>query len=212
MHTIVQILADSAYTEKELKAYFDSRYTYYTMQTIPADEEEGTPASNTYYYGNTQKMEDATLAITLIDNTAVTYTNPTNVPEEVEIVSFDDMTPSEVVGTFMGADMDELLEDYEGAFMEMNGMYIASAGDNEYFTGFALMVADGTVVSITIFFDDGLEEEVILDYYREQGYNIQKTGEVDEEGFETYLITKDNITITYSSYMATITAVGAVED
>jgi len=68
-------------------------------------------------------------------------------------------------------------------------------------------VADGRVVAITFFYDDGLDEQTILDYYSEAGYSIRETGEEDEEGFKQYVISDSNVSILYQGYMGTATIV-----
>ena len=213
VYAVNEVLNDGAFTAEDIQAYFAARYTFYDRQeTIYTnDEEDAYAVPDTIVvctYGNAPKLEEATLVITVTGNTLVTYTNPTNVPDEPEITNpFDEMEPQQITQMFLGKDSDDILDGYEDAFMEMAGMYMASMEENPYLTGFALSVADGRVVAITFFYDDGLDEQTILDYYSEAGYSIRETGEEDEDGFKQYVISDGNISILYQGYMGTATIV-----
>lgn len=209
VYLILQMLKENAYKAEDIQAYFASKYYFYNKTVVDADEEENTPAIVTYIYGNTEKIEDATLVISVADNSSVSYSNPKNQPEEQpQDASFDDITPLEVFNNFIGEDIEDIMDEYGNAIIEIAGMYMASTSDNEWMTGFALMVGeDGTVFSVTLFFDDGLEEATILDYFTANGWTCTQSGEADEEGFLPYTITKDNMTIVYQSYMAVMMAI-----
>lgn len=205
IYAIVEALKENVYTEEQLKAYFDSKYEFYGKSVIPADEEEGTPAQNTYTYGNTEDPEEATLFINVIGNSSVTYSNPKNQPEEQPLASyFDEMSPEEVLQALLGQPISEVLEEYPDAFMDMAGMYM-TACENELFTGFALIgdESGANVASVFFFFDDGLEESAILDYFRSNGWTVTQTEDVDEEGNALFYITKGNYILFYQGWMGT---------
>lgn len=206
---IVQSLKENAYKAEDLKKYFDSKYNFYKKEVIPADEEEGTPEYEVLAYGNTKNPEEATLLIELSGNTDVTYVNPQNQPEEqVSESYFDEMNPADVLAAFFGVPVAEIQEEYEDAFMDMGGMLMASCGDNEWMTSIALQANEnGVVTSIIMFFDDGLEEQAILDYFHENGWEIREKGMIDGEDYEymEYEFRKGNFVINYGDYIATAT-------
>lgn len=208
VYSVNEVLNDSVYTEEEIQAYFGAKYKLYRREKTEAYEDEDLyiPAQTVYIYGNTEKEEDATLVITVTGNSSVSYVNPQNVPEEVEpTANLDEMTPMEVVNTFYGKDIDDILDEYEGLFMEMNGVYMTVIEDNEYLSGFALVANDGVVNEISIFYNDGMEEETLFSYYQENGYTVTATGEEDEDGFKPYTITNGVVTIVYQGYIGTVT-------
>lgn len=202
VYTILESLKEDAYTAEDIRAYFASKYYFYEKEEYPADEEEGTPASETYVYGNTENPDEATLVISVADNYMVGYSNPQNMPAESPVGSFDEMTPLEVLASFLGQSKADILDEYGDSFTEMGGMYITAITDNDYLTGFAITAPEDVVTVITYFFDDGLEEEAIFEYFRAGGYEVIETGVVDEEGFKQYLITNGVIDIVYQGYMA----------
>ena len=212
---IMEMLNAKAYTAEQLKAYFDKNYKFYTREVIPANEEEETPEMVTLIYGDKEKMEEATLIVSVTDNTLVTYADPNNQPEEESVEAlFDEMNPIDVMDAFLGEPLADVLEDYEDAFMEMGTMYYAPCEDNEWMTAFSLMANEqGTVYSITFFFDDGLEESVILDFFKENGWTVTEAGVIEDEDedrtIQTYSISKVNVIITYADYMATAVWVSA---
>lgn len=206
---IVQSLKENAYKAEELKKYFDSKYNFYKKEVIPADEEEGTPEYEVLAYGNTKNPEEATLLIELSGNTDVTYVNPQNQPEEqVSESYFDEMNPADVLAAFFGVPVAEIQEEYEDAFMDMGGMWMAACGENEWMTSIALKTnEEGNVTTIILFFDDGLEEQSILEYFQENGWNIREKGIIHGEDYEymEYEFRKGNFVINYGDYMATVT-------
>ena len=206
VYLIMEMLKENAYKAEDIQAYFASKYHFYAKTVVDADEEEGIPATVTYTYGNTENIEDATLVISVSDNSSVSYSNPKNVPEEQpQDASFDDFTPLDVFNSFMGEDIEDIMDEYEGAIIEIAGMYMGTTSDNEWLTGFALSVGeDGSVTSITLFFDEGLEDSDIIDYFTANGWTCTQNGEADEEGFIPYVFTKDNMTINYQGYLATM--------
>lgn len=206
---IVQSLKENAYKAEDLKKYFDSKYNFYKKEVIPADEEEGTPEYEVLAYGNTKNLEEATLLIELSGNTDVTYVNPQNQPEEqVSESYFDEMNPADVLAAFFGVPVAEIQEEYEDAFMDMGGMWMAACGENEWMTSIALKTnEEGNVTTIILFFDDGLEEQSILEYFQENGWNIREKGIIHGEDYEymEYEFRKGNFVINYGDYMATVT-------
>lgn len=206
---IVQSLKENAYKAEDLKKYFDSKYNFYKKEVIPADEEEGTPEYEVLAYGNTKNPEEATLLIELSGNTDVTYVNPQNQPEEqVSESYFDEMNPADVLAAFFGVPVAEIQEEYEDAFMDMGGMWMAACGENEWMTSIALKTnEEGNVTTIILFFDDGLEEQSILEYFQENGWNIREKGIIHGEDYEymEYEFRKGNFVINYGDYMATVT-------
>lgn len=206
---IVQALKENVYKAEDLKTFFDSKYNFYKKEVVPADEEEETPAYEVLFYGNTKSPEEATLLIELSGNSGVTYANPQNQPDEqVSESYFDEMNPADFLAEFFGVPVSEILDEYEDAFMDMGGMLMATCGDNEWMTSIALQTKEDSVVNmIILFFDDGLDEQTILDYFHEDGWNITEKGMIHGEDYEymEYEFRKGNVVINYGDYIATAT-------
>lgn len=202
VYTIIEGLKENAYKAEDIRAYFASKYYFYEKEEIPADEEEGTPASETYYYGNTENAEEATLVISVTDNDMVGYSNPQNMPEETPIADFEDKAPLDIISTFLGMDQEDFLDEYKEYFMEMGGMYMTALSDNDYLTGFGLTASENGISVVTFFFDDGLEESAIIDYFKSNNFTVTPTGQLDDEGCEQYYITNGVIDIVYQNYIA----------
>ena len=205
VYNVMEILTEGAYTAEELQAYFGSKYTFYVKEDIPGDDEEGIAPSVTQTYGNTEKKEDATLVIKVSGNSSISYTNPKNTPADVPSEEpFEEFSPIDIIG-FIGQSWADIEEDYEDAFTELGEMQYADCGDNDWMTGFGLVLNEGTVKSISIFFDDALEANDILDYFREKGWSVRETGEINDDDVPVYEIVKDNISLKLSSEIGTVT-------
>jgi hypothetical protein len=108
------------------------------------------------------------------------------------------MTPEDVVNTFLGESIDDILEEYDG-FSSMGSTYMAFMDENDYMMGFALNVNEGEVASIVILYNEDLADEDIIDYYKNAGYTVTDTGEIDEEeGTPIYIFSNSNTRIVYS--------------
>lgn len=199
IYSVIQTLNDNAYKAADIKDYFASKYHYYGAESESYEDEDGEVIEQiVYLYGNTEKKEDATLLIEYDGEISVGYYNPKNEPAEIEPSGFVDMTPEEVVNTFLGESIDDILEEYDG-FSSMGSTYMAFMEENDYMMGFALNVAEGDVVSIVILYNEDLTDEDIIDYYKSAGYTITDTGEVDEEeGTPIYIFSNANTRIVYS--------------
>lgn len=200
VYGVMQTLNDNAFKAADIKDYFASKYHYYGAETESyEDDETGEVIEQVVYsYGNTEKKEDATLLIEYDGEISVGYYNPKNEPAEIEPSGFADMTPEDVVNTFLGESIDDILEEYDG-FSSMGSTYMAFMDENDYMMGFALNVNEGEVASIVILYNEDLSDEDIIDYYKNAGYTITDTGEIDEEeGTPIYIFSNSNTRIVYS--------------
>ena len=205
VYSVMEALNDNAYKAEDIQAYFADKYTLYSKSMTEAYEEEGIAAMPVCIYGNAKEADKATLVITVTGNVNVTYINPKNEPAPVEAAGFDDITPTELVMMFYGQDIEDVLDEYGDTFTEiMPDVYMAVAGDNAYMDSFTLNVEEGFVTSFTILFNDGLEEDDIFNFYRENGYTVTATGNVDEEDFAEYLITNGVISVLYQGYVGRV--------
>ena len=209
VYSVIQTLNDNAYKAADIKDYLASKYHYYGAESESYEDEDGEVIEQiVYIYGNTEKKEDATLLIKYDGENSVGYYNPKNEPAEIEPSGFDDMTPEEVVDNFLGENIEDILEEYDG-FTSSGSMYMAFMEDAEYLMGFALNVVDDTVTSIILLYNEDLTDEDIIEYYKSAGYTITDTGEVDEEeGTPIYIFSKPSagITIVYSCSRGVVTA------
>ena len=200
VYGVMQTLNDNAFKAADIKDYFASKYHYYGAETESyEDDETGEVIEQVVYsYGNTEKKENATLLIEYDGEISVGYYNPKNEPAEIEPSGFVDMTPEDVVNTFLGESIDDILEEYDG-FSSMGSTYMAFMDENDYMMGFALNVAEGDVASIVILYNEDLADEDIIDYYKNAGYTITDTGEIDEEeGTPIYIFSNASTRIVYS--------------
>lgn len=209
-YTVMEMLDEEAYTVEDLTSYFGNKYVFYGCEEEVYEDEDSTFIYRTYSYGNTEDAEDATLLITFSDNTSVAYINPQNMPEEPEITGLGDMEPVAAVENFLGENINDILDEYGDAFMNI-GMYMATIEDGTYLDAIALMVEDETVTSVILLYC--LDDEEIINYYTENGYECTQTGvEVDEEGYEyttyEFVNTTTGIKITYSDARGAVTFLG----
>ena len=204
VYSVFESLKEGAYETVDIRTYFASKYFYYGAEETPADEEEGIPASVTYLYGNTKDVDEATVVITVSGNTSVTYTNPKNVPEEVEADDFGSISPMEVISTFLGQDINDLIDEYGDALMAVGEMYMGNTSDNDYLESFAVTPVDDTVALVILLFSEDLEDADIIEYFTSNGFTATSTGHVDEEGYEEYYITNGTIDIVYQGGRAVV--------
>lgn len=200
IYMVMQMLKEGAFKEADVNKYLSSKFTSYGSSTV-TDEEEGISVT-TYNYGNTKKEEDATLYVSYSLN-SVTYSNPTNVPTEPETDSFLGMEPLEIANLFMGEDIDNVLDEYEGKFLDMDGTYLASVEDAYYVYSFGLKTSNGSVDKISLLYNEDLTDAEIVAYYQEAGYTCVKTGKNDEE-LDTYTFTNDTYVINYSDLVGQV--------
>lgn len=207
VYMVSETLAENAYKEADLKDYFAIKYRLYSSRNIDIYDEEGENVigkTNIYTYGNAEKEEEATLVITLTNNESVIYMNPKNVPVVPESAALEEITPVEAVASFLMSDMEDIEDEYPDAFMQMNGMYMASMDENPYLMSIALVPVDGFVSSMILLYNEELTDQDIIDYYTEQGYTVTKT-ETSEEETDIYLITNDAVVIEYSDLRGVVT-------
>ena len=204
VYNIIEILSENAYTAQEIQNYFAGKYTFYGEETFQGDEELEEEATVARTYGNAQKAEDATLLITVTygaGEMSIAYVNPKNAPVN-ESGSLADLEPIDIIG-FIGQSFEDIDEEYEGAFSDLQGMIYASCEDNDWLNGLVLDVdEEGIVTGLTFFFD--VETAEVLNYFRGEGWEISD-GEVTEDG-PTYLIVKGDITIDFDGEMGSIGA------
>lgn len=205
VYSLTEILKKDAYKAEDIRAYFASKYNAYEPVEVEyEDEETGEKVTTTTYsYGNTKDIAEATLLITVNGNSDVTYSNPKNVYEEPEAEGFEGLEPDDAVSQFLGADIEDVLDEYEGLFMPVGEtMYMAGVEDSEYLMSFALSVQNGKVVSVILLYNEDLSDDDIIEYYKQLGYTVIPEGE-DEEGEPIYSFTKDvdgaHIIINYSA-------------
>lgn len=208
VYMVIQTLASNAYSEADIDAYFAAKFTSYGKEAVADYDEDGKETgtyTNYYSYGNNAKPEEATLQITLMGNTGVTYLNPFDVPEE-QATSFEEITPIEAVLTFMGADIEDVLDEYGDALLDAGGIYMAFMEENPLLMGFALYPVDGIVTSMALLYNEELTDDDIIAYYEEAGYTIQSTG-TNEDGLATYQFADDDlgIVIAYCDLVGTVT-------
>jgi len=199
IYSIMQTFYTKAYKNADVVEYFKGKLNYYGSETgTMYDEDENEVQVTTYLFGNTTIPDDATLLVTVTDNT-VTYTDPTNIPEEPETEGLGDIDPIAAVGLFLGQDINDIIDVYGDVFMEMGGMYVASV-ENDYLMTIALTVTDGAVDSVILLFDEELTDEEIIDYYQQAGYTCTATG-TDEEGetIYTFVNSEAGVSISYSA-------------
>ncbi|MBP3828765.1 MAG: hypothetical protein ILA06_00455 [Bacteroidaceae bacterium] len=184
VYGIMQTLAENAYKPDDIKDYFAAKLHVYAPETETyVDEETGeTITSTTYLYGNAEKEDDATLLVEYDGALSVGYYNPKNEPAEVEPVGgFEDATPEGIVGSFLGENINDILEEYGEALTQSGAMYMAFMDENELLMGFALNTENDIVTSIVLLYAEELSDEDIIAYYKNLGYTCTDTGEVDEE-------------------------------
>jgi len=207
VYQVMEVMAENVYEAKDIRAYFASKYKAYDPLISDFEDEETGEISKdtTYVYGNTEKMDDATLVITVDGNEAVTYTNPQNVPVEEEVSGLVGTTPEEAA-SFLGADINDLIEEYGDVFEDLGGMYMINVDESEYLMTFALMVEDNIVTSVILLFNEDISDEDIVNYYQSLGYTVQNTGVDEETGSDTYLFTNadEGIIISYSEGRAVV--------
>lgn len=80
VYSIMEILAEGAYTSQELYNHFNGKYTLYDQENVPGDEGEGIAPSTNYTFGNAANPEDATLVIEVLGTSSISYSNPKNTP------------------------------------------------------------------------------------------------------------------------------------
>lgn len=80
VYSIMEILAEGAYTSQELYNHFNGKYTLYDQENVPGDEGEGIAPSTNYTFGNAANPDDATLVIEVLGTSSISYSNPKNAP------------------------------------------------------------------------------------------------------------------------------------
>ncbi len=200
VYMIVESLKEGAYKEEDIDAYFKSKFKSYGMEKQDRlDEDDNVVGeSHVYTYGNADKAEDATLVITLTDNTSVAYMDTKNVPVVPDGPGLEDITPIEAVNALIMADLDEVEEQFPGVFSEMAGMYACFMEENEYLSGIAFTLEEGLVSSVIMLYNEDLADEDIINYYTQAGYTCTEAG-TDEDGETIYNITNGQYFITYSA-------------
>ena len=205
VYGVMQTLAENAYKPADVMAYFAAKlHTYATETETYEDEDTGeTVTSTTYRYGNAEKEDDATLVVEYDGALSVNYYNPKNEPPVPEPVGgFEDATPEGIVGSFLGEDINDILEDYGDALTQSGTMYMAFMDENELLMGFALNTEDDIVTSIVLLYAEELSDEDIIAYYEDLGYTCTDTGEVDEdEGTPIYqfINAEEGVAIAYTA-------------
>ncbi|MCR5642608.1 MAG: hypothetical protein K6G32_04625 [Prevotella sp.] len=204
----MQSLSEGAYTLEQIIAYMKSNYTQYESESY-VDEESGETVT-TYNLGNTPVIDDATLVISFSDNTLVSYSNPKATPEIPDNAGLGEMSPIEVVGSFIGKSLDDIEEEYPGVFSDMFGLGIYSAyasDDNEWLEGAVLLLDETTEVATGIRLLFAIEDEQVIAYYTENGYTSTENG-TDEDGQKVYVITNGTYTINYAGGTGEVTKTG----
>lgn len=210
-HTIMQTLREGAYTLEQVIAYMDSKYTKYDPEVSEStDEETGqTVTMTTYSYGNTPDADDATLLIAFADEMSIVYTNPKLAPQAVETEGIGEMSPIDVVDTFIGKSLADIEDEHPGVFADLFGLGIYStmaSDDNEWLEGAALLLDDAQVAtSIRLLF--ALEDAEVIAYYTANGYTCTENGTGDE-GETLYTITNGTYTISYGGGTGDVTRTG----
>ena len=212
VYTVMEDLAENAYALKDLTDYFDKKYTFYTLEANDGNEEEGIEPEDVYYYGNTKNEEDATLSIAVSSKGSIAYTDPKNTPAIPEgSTAFDAMNPEELI-SFLGADFNELQEQFGNPFSEVFGMLYASSENSEWINAISVSVNEGIVKSVSLFFE--AEPQAVLNFFRNHRWQIQEIeAEEEEEEGPAYLIIKGNIYVHYDGIeMATAIMAGSMDE
>ncbi len=199
IYTIMQSFNPKAYKNADVVEYFKSKLNYYGSEIITMyDDDENEIQVTNYLFGNTANQDDATLLVSVADN-EVSYTDPTNIPDEPDIEGLGDIEPIDAVDLFLGQDINDIIDVYGDAFMEVGAMYMASV-DNEYLMSIALTVDEDTVNSVILLFNEELTDDEIIDYYQQAGYTCNATG-TDEDGetIYTFVNSEDGVSINYSA-------------
>lgn len=198
LYMVSASLVENAVTADELKAYFGSRYTLIaeesgTYTVGDEDEEEGTGsveeiAYHNLSYADTTDVVQATVTINIImegASTTMMYMNPQLAPVEEDPETIT-MNAIGLVDEFMGQDIADVLDEYDGLFTTITEtLYVANVTD-DYVTMVGLMLTDGVVSQMRLFYDDATDDEVVA-YYEENGYEtITLEPVVDEETGASY--------------------------
>lgn len=205
LYTISARLRAGSYTIQQVQDYFAQWLTKFE------DDDEGTVV-----YLDNEDPDKATIQVYFWEDTNeetgetsvyISFTNPQNAPEMGEGGELLEMSAIELVSTFMGADIEEVLEDYP-AFEELiPGVYCADV-DDALVSSVYLTVEEGKVVAIQLSYENAEDEDSIFDYYRANGYEVGEPETVtDEEEGYSYTVNTFNgqgYTINYADYMATI--------
>lgn len=203
--TVIQTLEDGAYTTNQILAYFDKKGLVKQKPQTQTyeDEDEGTITKTTYFYANNSDSTKITLLISISDG-SITYINPQNMPEEIEEGGFDDLDPEEALSLFLGANVDDLMDQYENALMEISGILMGSVVDGSMLMGFSLNQTDGVVTSITFLYNEDLTDDQVIEYYKEAGYTVSENGKNDDE-INQYIFTNADkgIVINYCDLVGT---------
>lgn len=189
VYSVMENLVEDAYKAEEINAYFASKYIDYGEEKIEFDEkelEEGETLTSPHLYGNAKKKEDATLLIQVYGNSQVTYTNPALVPVEPEGPDMSTLNPRSAVELFMGAELEDLQEEYGDAMMKASENNYLVSVDNEWLMAIGFEVKDGKVVKVILLYNEDLSDEDIIEYYKEFGYTATPY-EGEEEGEVGYL-------------------------
>ena len=194
VYSVMQTLAENAYTAEQINAYFASKYFDYGEAELDYDEEdldEGediavAEPTKTHLYGNAKNQEEATLIIEVYGNSQVVYTNPALVPEEPEGPDMSDLNPRSAVAIFMGADIEDLLDEYGDALQNIAADQYLLNVDNEWLMAIGLTIEEGKVVKVVLLYNEDLTDEDIIEYYKEFGYSAMPF-EGEEEGEVGYL-------------------------
>lgn len=198
IYNVIQLLKAGAYRSEDIRTYFDDLYySYGTEEETFVDEDDTEVPYTSYGWGDRYDMENASIVVTLQDmpgNQMVTYTAPADMPTGAVTGNFGDITPLDVVSTFLGKGIDYILDEFGDRLAPNNGAYWGYAGENNtYLVYFTLFPDDdGVVSSIVLMYNDDLSDDDIIAYYEDAGYEIHETGEDEETGAPTYLFMNMN--------------------
>lgn len=222
LYMVSASLKKDAVTIDELKAYFGSRYVLvseieetYTPDNEDEDEtagdvEEITSHSLSYVDNIEADQPTVTVNITIADaSTTIIYMNPQMAPEEEEEPGTITMNAFALVDAFMGQNIADVLDEYEGLFTTVVGNFYGAAVTDDYVSMVGLVVTDGVVGQMRLFYDEVSDDETVA-YYEENGYEIITLEPVvDEDSGESYphyefKNTEAGFTVDYVDGIATV--------
>ncbi len=212
VYMVIESLKENAYKEADIDAYFKSKLKFYGVEKQDTYDDDGKVIGqhNMYYYGNTDKAEDATLLVVVSGNEGVSYTNPQNAPAEPEGPALDDMTPIDAVNAFILGDVEEIEEEYPGVFTQASGMYMCFMDENPWLAGVAFTPNNGFVDTIILLYNEDLGDDDVVNYYKEAGYTCTKTG-TNEDGDDTYTFTNGTYSVDYCAGRGEVKYIGELD-
>lgn len=172
LYMISASLTENAVTADEMKAYFGSRYMLIDENsgtyTLGDEDEDGTGDAEevSYCYLTYADNADANLATVTVNimvedaSATIIYMNPQLVPDLEENPDTITMNGIALINEFMGQSIADVLDEYDGLFVTINGEFYCADVTDDYVQVVGLFVTDGIVDRVRLLCDDITDDEV----------------------------------------------------